>query len=639
MSTCLSRCTVMALALAMWLVGFPVTAQERPDGRAPKTGLAHVFDRQLQRFQSGQFDSLDAANLQQELDQLRASLPTGDTLRELDFRAVQCAHTLRQDPVAALKVVEQALLRARRVDAAEIQVRLLLCAGLARGISQTPADALTDFDQAISLARAAGLQAALGDSLAQRGSLHSLQGEQAHALLDFLAAQNHYRIAGKNALAEANLINIATVYRRMGEYAKAGEYLRQTREAALRGGKWTELFTALMQLGFLHDDTHQPQQAEQTFTQALEIASERTGMRQDQGFARIGLATAMINQQRYREGLVVLDQAVADLTSIDDTSSAGDLQLLRGIAVAGMGNHYRALEHYGQALAELQRSGNQRYLARLYRARADSHEALGNDAGALADYKQYTALRETLTENMRSEQTAVLRQQFDASRRDMENRRLLADQQAREQQLQALMRMRHWQWVAIGLAGLLLAVLGALAARQLGRLRRLRVLAMTDPLTGVANRRRVERMGNEAIAHARERSRPLCVLSLDVDHFKKVNDGFGHAVGDEVLVRVAKTCASALRQFDLLGRVGGEEFLVVLPDTRLEQAVEVAERLRQGVESLRFQEPATELRASISLGLTALRDEDHDLAALAQRADVALYRAKAGGRNRTEVEP
>ncbi|HEY0310240.1 MAG TPA: GGDEF domain-containing protein, partial [Luteimonas sp.] len=123
-----------------------------------------------------------------------------------------------------------------------------------------------------------------------------------------------------------------------------------------------------------------------------------------------------------------------------------------------------------------------------------------------------------------------------------------------------------------------------------------------------------------------------------VDHFTQVNDRHGHLTGDQVLARIAGTCRDALRHFDLLGRTGGEEFLVLLPRTRLEHAQPIAERLRTAIAALDCSDIAEGLHLSISIGMAELREDDAHLKDLVARADAALYRAKANGRNRIEAE-
>jgi diguanylate cyclase (GGDEF)-like protein len=164
---------------------------------------------------------------------------------------------------------------------------------------------------------------------------------------------------------------------------------------------------------------------------------------------------------------------------------------------------------------------------------------------------------------------------------------------------------------------------------------RLATLAVTDELTGVANRRRLVEGLEEAMAFARRRDVPLSVLLADLDSFKDVNDRLGHAVGDEVLTRVARAMEAALRTEDLLGRYGGDEFLVVLPGTAPPGAHEAGERLRRavsaldlGLAGLGFTQPLT-----ISVGIASFDRALTEPGELIRRADDALYRAKAAGRN------
>ena len=176
--------------------------------------------------------------------------------------------------------------------------------------------------------------------------------------------------------------------------------------------------------------------------------------------------------------------------------------------------------------------------------------------------------------------------------------------------------------------------------RKLAEARRqLETLAITDPLTGLFNRRQIIARFEEECERARRSGVGLCCIMLDVDHFKRVNDTWGHQKGDEVLVMIATQARAALRSYDVLGRYGGEEFIALLPGTDLETARMVAERLRlaiQGTVLLRTAagEPQP---TTISLGLSRWQAGD-TVETLVHRADQALYRAKAEGRNRVEVE-
>jgi len=177
-------------------------------------------------------------------------------------------------------------------------------------------------------------------------------------------------------------------------------------------------------------------------------------------------------------------------------------------------------------------------------------------------------------------------------------------------------------------------------ARLFGEVRR---LATTDELTSIFNRRHFFTLAEREFSRSRRYGSPLSAIMLDVDHFKKVNDTYGHAVGDEVLKAIAARCQSCIRDLDVLGRYGGEEFAIVLPGTVLEQARDhLAERLRQTIADTPVTTARGELDLTVSIGVAQVTGTTKDLAALIDRADGALYRAKEEGRNRviaSEGEP
>ena len=166
----------------------------------------------------------------------------------------------------------------------------------------------------------------------------------------------------------------------------------------------------------------------------------------------------------------------------------------------------------------------------------------------------------------------------------------------------------------------------------------LRRLASIDELTGVANRRWFTAMASRELERCRRFNHQLALLMIDVDHFKRVNDTHGHAVGDEVLKAFTRVLEGNLRSVDLLGRLGGEEFAVVLPESDSVAAAYTAERLRAAVEVLDFPlEDGTSLKITTSVGIAILAGAGETLDNLLARADGALYTAKRDGRNRVAV--
>jgi diguanylate cyclase (GGDEF)-like protein len=159
-------------------------------------------------------------------------------------------------------------------------------------------------------------------------------------------------------------------------------------------------------------------------------------------------------------------------------------------------------------------------------------------------------------------------------------------------------------------------------------------LATTDSLTGVNNRHHFWSLAREELARSKRYSRPMAMLMLDLDHFKNINDSFGHHVGDQVLVGFTQACLKAIRETDCFGRLGGEEFGALLVETDLEDARQVAWRIRERVEEMRLEAEGQEISITVSVGLTILKSDDDSVKMIMQRADQALYAAKNAGRNR-----
>jgi diguanylate cyclase (GGDEF)-like protein len=171
-------------------------------------------------------------------------------------------------------------------------------------------------------------------------------------------------------------------------------------------------------------------------------------------------------------------------------------------------------------------------------------------------------------------------------------------------------------------------------ARLFGEVQR---LAITDGLTGTYNRRHFFELAERELNRARRFGYPMSAVMLDVDHFKQVNDTYGHAVGDQVLHTLAERCGENIRDIDILGRYGGEEFAIILPATDLSSARSVAGRLRRCVADVPIPTERGDLIITISLGVASSAQEDEDVAALLNRADAAMYEAKQAGRDRVAV--
>ncbi|GAB4477471.1 MAG: hypothetical protein Kow0088_16390 [Anaerolineales bacterium] len=160
--------------------------------------------------------------------------------------------------------------------------------------------------------------------------------------------------------------------------------------------------------------------------------------------------------------------------------------------------------------------------------------------------------------------------------------------------------------------------------------------AITDPLTGLYNRRGFWDLAEHELVRAQRFNRPLSLILIDIDRFKEINDTYGHLMGDKILASVSANCKMEFRQVDIVARYGGDEFIVLLPETRLPEALSAGERLRARIESLYFTHNDSKIHVTICLGVAEMQSAD-SLKSLIERTDQALYRAKQSGRNRVGV--
>ncbi|HEU0052600.1 MAG TPA: tetratricopeptide repeat-containing diguanylate cyclase, partial [Longimicrobium sp.] len=349
------------------------------------------------------------------------------------------------------------------------------------------------------------------------------------------------------------------------------------------------------------------------------------------------LGAVLVRLGRPDEALRVLDLALDWFTREDDPERVAQARLSRGIALRALGRAGEALRDLDAAGARFRATGNARFLERVEDERARAFESAGDWRGAYRARTAQIALQRELADKLREEQSSRLRVAFDTEKKERENRALMRENALRGEALRNTLRIRRLQTAVLALSTAVMVVLAALVFRHLTAARRMRALALTDELTRLPNRRHLLRLADEQVEAARRAGETFGVLALDVDHFKRINDTFGHEVGDRVLQRVAHACRSALRHDDVMGRTGGEEFVVLLPGADGLVAVEVAERLRTAVERVEWSDLSPELGVTVSVGAAQLHKSDESFADAARRADASLYRAKAAGRNRTEL--
>jgi len=262
----------------------------------------------------------------------------------------------------------------------------------------------------------------------------------------------------------------------------------------------------------------------------------------------------------------------------------------------------------------------------------------GNWRDAYARQVDAKTVSDKLLKNQLDQGFATLKVEFDTATQDKENAALKKQNEANERALAQARSVRRLQATVIILTISLVLLLTLLAVFQHRSTLRMHLLAMTDELTGVPNRRAV--LNHLEPLLRRDSVEPCSILIIDIDYFKAINDQLGHSTGDEVLKVVAATVRSAVSEPAFFGRLGGEEFLIVLPATDLNAARALAQSFCERIEAIDTSHWFGERRhITCSIGVSASVPGRDTPSTMLQRADAALYSAKRGGRNCVRTEP
>jgi diguanylate cyclase (GGDEF)-like protein len=331
-------------------------------------------------------------------------------------------------------------------------------------------------------------------------------------------------------------------------------------------------------------------------------------------------------------------QRAADLQQqTPDARLDAQIQLARGVALQKLRRLPESLTALERALAIFRETDSLLELSATFSELALVNADMGNWRAAYENQTQSQSTVETLLRNQRDQRFATLKVEFDTAAKEKENQLLMRENEVNAKAIAEGTRARKLQAAVIAMTAVLAALLVALAVHQRRITRRMRTLAMTDELTGVPNRRAV--LGRIVPLLQEEGHAPCSILVVDIDHFKSINDRFGHPIGDEALRMVTSKLGDALREPAFMGRLGGEEFVIVLPDTDLEAAVQTAERLREQVLAIDTRRLLNERQLTVSIGVTTSMTSSDTISSMLKRADSALYAAKYAGRNCVKSEP
>ncbi len=478
---------------------------------------------------------------------------------------------------------------------------------------------------------------ALGCVLRDRGWLNFRDGNPDQALDDLLRA---YALLRRNASREEAMVaagRLSMAQFSVRDYPQALALVDET-IAFFRAEKaQIRLATALDRRAAILKAAGRLDEALIAATEALRI-HESIGDRVGTGLSQMRMCGVQIERNALGQAATWCDRAEVTLsqtTGMDDNDYR-TLAALRGRLFLALGRSKEAVLQFDRAIAP---GGAQPAddIAELFELRSRAHAAVGNYPAAFTDQGEYLRrMREQGTLD-RIREVAQLRVQFENDQEKQKIALLEKDKKLAEERLNS--QTRTMQLVAIaGLTGLVTAFfLGyALLSHRRHRAELIR-LAERDELTGLLNRRAIVRKAVELLTRARESKGSLIIGLIDLDHFKTINDRFGHAVGDQLLQRFATAMRTSLHTREIFGRYGGEEFLVLFPDCTLDQARASAERLRVAMRDQHLRIDDQEVIVTISLGIASYESGDVLFDQVARRADIAMYYAKMQGRDRVEI--
>lgn len=486
--------------------------------------------------------------------------------------------------------------------------------------------ALTEAAQARDENSKAIVQIQYGSSLAGSLSLHA----RAAPILE--AALAHFVKVGDRARQAETISAFAALYDRLRETQRA---LAERRRALtlISPGQQTYLAASLYyDLGNAAAGNPDKREAQAALERSIEL-SRSIGDTFGIAYAQNSLARTYIDIGLWREALAQLRQARPVLLRGQNALIVAQIDARTAICLARQGDRaaWASLE---AAKPELTRHGDIN-LERIWReAQVQVNAAFHQYEAAYQAQQRLLAIERQMFDSDRTRILSELSVRHETRQRDAENARLRLTQQIRDAQLAHQKTRQRTLQAGLAFALLGLIVILVLLRRQTLLKARFKELALKDELTGAPNRRAI--MARAAALIARADTKRSALALIDLDHFKQVNDNWGHDVGDEVLRGFYRAAREALRDGDSLGRTGGEEWLLLLPEAAESGAEAAFQRIRAALQSLRIDGTPADYRLRFSMGLILFR-KGENLSEALRRADLALYRAKEEGRDRVVI--
>jgi len=467
-----------------------------------------------------------------------------------------------------------------------------------------------------------------------------LEHRQNRADLAIVTLTQAYRASGAPSLTEPHVLSadvLSAVMRVMGDYEQALALNQEAVDWHASRGETLSLSVARFMRGQILKLMHRYPEAIVEFTQARKL-SVTLDDSQGIAYADLRICEAHIELGEFTTAQGECAGAARLFAGADSADSVKAAHALQARIDLKLGRVQRALETLNEVLDHEGADLPPIDVAALYESRAQANAALHNYRNAYYDLREYALRYAASNDADRHRQAGALRARFETDRQIERNASLQRELAVSQELSRRQMRQLRGNAIVAATGVCIIALLIYFLITNVRYRQRLVTLASQDGLTGLPNRRRIAEFAMTALEAAKTTGRPLTISLIDMDHFKIINDCCGHATGDHVLKEFARAGAEALRPGDLLGRWGGEEFLLVSPGSTLPVGVASVERLRTLICRIRLPAAGVGLRVSLSAGVAAFDPANvNSLDELIAWADKALYAAKSAGRDRVSI--
>lgn len=494
-------------------------------------------------------------------------------------------------------------------------------------------DSLLLFDQSMAVAENAKLERTAIGVQVSKAYIYSQLGRNADALELLFKAHQRYQEIGDEQSARATLSEIGSTYSHSRasneDLLKALSFHQRSIEPGARRDSRHDLSTIYFNIAAVYQRLKDWPNATEYLKKSMALSRElKDPIGEAFGNYRLGLFAASAG--KWLEALQFGDKALPVLTGAGKTSMVFNVQRARATNLAHLQRRRESLTALREADVLRKRIQSTVTEANYLATAAEVNSILGEFEKAFRLQVQLREAEQARFSEAREKDAAEAQTRFEVKQKEAENELLRAKERTSEARRVALV-------LAVVLLLFLIGGLGLFLLRQSRQNRRFANLAMRDDLTGLPNRRSILEFARVQLRACRADNLRMCVVLIDIDHFKVINDACGHAVGDAVLSAFAEICAQQLRSNDRLGRYGGEEFLLIMPGSDLNQIPLVFARLREAVQLIDVPDLVPARSLTFSMGAVEVSGPTDELDDLIKRADDALYRAKQGGRDRYEL--